>query len=1083
MYNSITAADIKASPLLDDLDLERLPQELTEVYARIVSARIAIPQIEDKTTLNKELDKISRLGYTYFALVNFAPSEEIQRSAAFVAGSAFGLLAAVKGPVADGRFTASSICQTCSAALLFMIADASSDAAEIVRHLPSEDDDESLEGRLRFAIKSLAQGDIMRVAEMPIVEHGNELEDMTERAVATLYSRCLNGIAELCRSLMGHGDIETAVTMFEQTKALCTEECSDLMDEFMPGGLCPSVFSGPFLLSSLLASTAPRLFLHALINITNPNISNVVSWKEEIVRLARIRPYLWPNHKRIIDNTQCLDHGVSTVLGIPTGAGKTTLAQLKACASLVDGQKILFLAPTHALVTQVTNEWRESFPEASVKNSFLSDGEYAETENEELPDITVMTPERCLTLVMMNPQSFTDVGLVIMDECHILHATSIDDSYRATDAMFCLLRLFNASPNADFMLMSAMIENTDELAGWIEQQTNRRCAPVQDEWKPTRQVRSCVIYARGETQQLHTKLSRDKREVKRKGKKNPSSAIKKELKVHPYGFFCLNQTWNTKQLSDYCVLPLSDETVLLGTNKYWGLAPNRNVVSAKLAVKLVKANVKTIVFSQQIGYTTAIAGQVAKEVGNQNNVDFNDQELELWSQLIEELGGANYIFGPVGGVAACHHGLLLEKERKLVESMFARDSGVKVLVATPTLAQGMNLPAEAVIIAGDDRFDSAQDEQAELEAHELLNAAGRAGRAGHKAQGFVLIVTGKIVEFNDEDNSLSSSWFDLQKRVFSKSDQCLTIVDPLQRLIDTIHSGTTENVLSVNYIFRRIPCDPAQTPDENVRRTMSRSFAAFMAQRNNGLDTFEKGVAEVAELGKSIIRPDKLTGHPWSETLATELGISPELILQIDEHLDAIKSDWVVNDYIRWLFENQIIEKVAKPQTFEDVVKNLTTPKERRELENFKEKSLNLFECLLKKWVYGRTFSEIEMRAGTDQKKLGKCLIARKLALRWVPDVSYACGVVTRLYRRHCDSEDNIQMPTVLATLAACLRQGVDSPAKLAILQLNHYEITRVRANRIFENIAERLGVSDSFESFGLTKNKVRIAMTEVGYL
>ena len=103
--------------------------------------------------------------------------------------------------------------------------------------------------------------------------------------------------------------------------------------------------------------------------------------------------------------------------------------------------------------------------------------------------------------------------------------------------------------------------------------------------------------------------------------------------------------------------------------------------------------------------------------------------------------------------------------------------------------------------------------------------------------------------------------------------------------------------------------------------------------------------------------------------------------------------------------------------------------------------------------------------------------------MRWVIDASYACGVVTRLYRRHCDSEDSIQMPTVLATLAACLRQGVDSPAKLAILHLTSYEVTRVQAHRIFENITDRLGDSNRFESFRLTKKKVGISMTEVGYL
>jgi ATP-dependent RNA helicase HelY len=220
MYNSITATAIMTSPHLEELNVERLPQKLTEAYARITSARVSVPQTQDRAILEKILDEISRLGYTYLALVNFTPNPEIQRSAAFVAGSAFELIATYSGEVTAGKFTTSSICQTCSAALLFMIADAASDAAEIIKYLPATDDKGSLEDCLRFAIQCLAFGDIAAVTEMPTINYGDELTDINERAVATLYNGCLNGIKELCRSLTGHGNINLAITIFEQTMSV-----------------------------------------------------------------------------------------------------------------------------------------------------------------------------------------------------------------------------------------------------------------------------------------------------------------------------------------------------------------------------------------------------------------------------------------------------------------------------------------------------------------------------------------------------------------------------------------------------------------------------------------------------------------------------------------------------------------------------------------------------------------------------------------------------------------------------------------------------------------------------------------------
>lgn len=129
--------------------------------------------------------------------------------------------------------------------------------------------------------------------------------------------------------------------------------------------------------------------------------------------------------------------------------------------------------------------------------------------------------------------------------------------------------------------------------------------------------------------------------------------------------------------------------------------------------------------------------------------------------------------------AASHHGLLLREERELHESLFRRPDGIKVLFATSTLAQGMNLPSEVVIISGDSRFDPQADKMQKLEAHELLNAARRAGRAREVAQGLVLLVPSKVIDFDDQNNQINDHWMDLQT-IFEQADQCLIIDDPLK---------------------------------------------------------------------------------------------------------------------------------------------------------------------------------------------------------------------------------------------------------------------------------------------------------------
>ena len=768
--------------------------------------------------------------------------------------------------------------------------------------------------------------------------------------------------------------------------------------------------------------------------------------------------------------------GVSAVLSLPTGAGKTTLAQLKTAIALLDGKKVLFLAPTHALVRQVTNDWRRMFPSAAVRNSFLFDGEYSEDERNVLSDVTVMTPERCLALLMLSPGAFQQVGLIILDECHILHARSLEDSYRATDALFCLLRLFESATEADFLLMSAMLENTADVAAWISRWTGRQCATVNDEWKPTRQIRSCVIYPSKETASLQQLLARDRTAARKTGRKAPGTSVSKELNAHPHGFFSLNQTWNTTQLNDYRVLPLSDKPVLLKANNYWQLTSNRNVVAASLATKLADAGIKTIVFTQQIPYTNSIAESVASEIPSRGEVSFTEHEHNLLNSLTEELGSPEHIYRPYGDVAGCHHGLLLEKERELVEGLFTRKDGIKVLVATPTLAQGMNLPAEAVIISGDERFDPAQNEQSRLEAHELLNAAGRAGRAGQSAQGFVLVIPGQVVEFNEEKSTLSPRWFTLQENVFSKSDQCLTIIDPFRRLIDAIHAGTLEDYRPVDYILRRIPYDVKQTPEENVARTFARSFAGHMALKHQALESFVQDIAEMSKRVQNIFQAPEFSENTWLLPLAIELGTRPEVLLQLYEYSEKIDPDWEVSGYLAWAFKNLPIEETLKPQTLDKIVKDLIM-KDERKRRDVHQVALNSLECLLQEWIKGTPLNKIEMLTLTPSHRLGKCEKARKVALRWSADVAYTLGILTRLYRYRCESGTGIRMPVTLATLAACVRQGVDSPEKLAIIHVYGFDIARVQAHHIFENISDFIEEGEPFESFNRTLRRVRTAI------
>jgi DNA polymerase theta len=88
---------------------------------------------------------------------------------------------------------------------------------------------------------------------------------------------------------------------------------------------------------------------------------------------------------------------------------------------------------------------------------------------------------------------------------------------------------------------------------------------------------------------------------------------------------------------------------------------------------------------------------------------------------------ATLLEGVLCGVAY-HHAGLVAQEKQLLETAF-RERTLHVLCCTSTLAVGVNLPAERVIIYG------PQIGQGPLDLTKWRQMSGRAGRAGHSERG------------------------------------------------------------------------------------------------------------------------------------------------------------------------------------------------------------------------------------------------------------------------------------------------------------------------------------------------------------
>lgn len=84
---------------------------------------------------------------------------------------------------------------------------------------------------------------------------------------------------------------------------------------------------------------------------------------------------------------------------------------------------------------------------------------------------------------------------------------------------------------------------------------------------------------------------------------------------------------------------------------------------------------------------------------------------------------------------AIHHSKMLPVLREIVEMLFAKGY-VKVLLATESVAIGLNLPVKTTIFTDVNKFDG--DNLRILQGHEYTQAAGRAGRLGLDTVGHVI---------------------------------------------------------------------------------------------------------------------------------------------------------------------------------------------------------------------------------------------------------------------------------------------------------------------------------------------------------
>lgn len=412
-----------------------------------------------------------------------------------------------------------------------------------------------------------------------------------------------------------------------------------------------------------------------------------------LFRRRRSEIDLWPSQLAAAERV--LNTSENLVLHLPTSAGKTRIAELCILATLAEGRRVVFVTPLRALSAQTETALQRTFTPLGKTVSSLYGAIGASSADEDLlreRDIVVATPEKLDFALRNDPTLLDDVGLVVLDEGHMIGADEREVRYEIQVQR--LLRRGDAATRR-IVCLSAILPDGDEVEDFVNWLTDDQPdGLIESSWRPTK-LRFGEVIWQGDRARLSIIV----------GDEEPFVPRFLEPFVPPNGRRTTQFPKNQQELTLSTAWRLVDDgqTVLI-------FCPRKDSVNAlaKVIVDLHRQGALRSVFEGDPGDLAS-----AITIG------------EEW------FGREHPILACLRLGVAIHHGSLPAPYRREIERLLQQGT-LRITVSSPTLAQGLNLSASALVM------HSLWRNRELIKASEFRNVVGRAGRAFVDSVGLVV---------------------------------------------------------------------------------------------------------------------------------------------------------------------------------------------------------------------------------------------------------------------------------------------------------------------------------------------------------
>jgi len=679
------------------------------------------------------------------------------------------------------------------------------------------------------------------------------------------------------------------------------------------------------LILRLMLAMFKKMVFNSIWRVSERINSKITSFVKHITKASKpVYDLLYPQRAAILEMGLLDPASRGIVVNLPTSSGKTLIAEFKILQALNQFENgwIAYVVPTRALVNQITNRLRKDLGNEPLnlrieKMSGALEVDFFEEKliEEKAFDVLVTTYEKLNLLIRQEIEEKLDRKLVllIVDEAH-----NIESPDRGLNLEMLISIVKSDCKYANLLLLTPFIPNSYEVSRWINEDNPKSIEIQLHWWKPNDQVIG-IYYAEGK-------------------RRNWKTYFEPLITTHHTIYFSKKiQIGNYSEIFNVSRSKLNSKSLLTA-----------------IVAKQLEDVRPLLIVARTIDDTRRIAENLYRYFDHVEDEDISLIKRFVAAELGDNFPLIKYLSKGVG----IHHAGLPDEIRYLMEWLM-EENKLRVLVATTTIAQGINFPVSAILMTS---YTYPTVPSTEMPVRDFWNIVGRAGRIDQKSLGIV-----GIAVINEDDKRKVTDY--VRRQTGNLISILVKMVDELESLGQELGMELIINYPEWSAFLQYIAHLYRQY--NNVSELISR--LEMELNRTYGYRILNQRKKEVLKNAvKQYVR--KLSGKDHIVNLADQTGFSPESLEKTIYRIQKLglkQSDW----YSSRLFnpETGTLRKLIGVMLSIPEVKNsleVTIPGETI--------TYSKLSHLIIDWVSGKEFTEIarEIWGSDDPTAISNCVKA-----------------------------------------------------------------------------------------------------------